>query len=405
MFLRTFGKMKCFQVFLVLSLALIVRCGNDEGSRNATITGMNPNQVSIGQQNGVASITGTNLNATAVSLGDGIAVISFNVKSASEIEVHFNVNSNAAPGPRTISVTTTGGVASSSSALSVIDNHAPTAKFIISPTAGSLKTIFQFDAGGSTDVALGLALTYSWKFGDGATASGRKVTHKYDAIGSYNVELRVTDSQGGFGASVKAIEVLKNSPPIVRFLVRPGLKGDTNTSFRFDASASDDPDGRIADYIWDFGDGSRKKRGVEVDYVYDKAGNYTVQLTLIDNKGNAASDVKELEVEKSTQIVCQGKGGGHAQIVRGKVVAVEPGNWAIVDFGAGHNCGNTWHKCDDFRKTGGVGNREFFGIVDKMTDRGNGIMGVHNACPLFWPPGVGDHVFLYYKTCAQNHCP
>src|SRR6185503_9438742 len=100
--------------------------------------------------------------------------------------------------------------------------------------------------------------------------------------------------------------------------------------------------------------------------------------------------------------VCVGS-HSHGLIVKGTVRAVEPGTWAVVDFGAGASC-NLFHKCDDFRKYGAPPPAEFYGIVDKMTDRGNGILAVHNSCPYKWPPGIGERVFLYLKTCTKNHC-
>jgi len=388
------------RVFLILSLALIVSCGNND-EHSSTITGMSPNQVSIGQINAVATISGTNLSATAVSLGDGISVTSFSVKSSTQIEVHFDVSRSAMAGPRTITVTMSTGSVTATSALNVMSNTVPKARFTISPSTGSLVTVFEFNASTSSDPDQD-HLSYAWKLSDGATGTGKKLTHKFQQVGTHDVELTVTDSQGGTSIASQQIEVLKNSPPVIKIKVHPGLKGDTNTNFVFDGSGTTDPDGRVTDWIWDFGDGSRKKHGAILEHQYAKAGKYLAALTAVDNKGNVATDQTELEVEKSTVIVCQGKGSGHGSIIKGTVVAVEPGNWAIVDFGAGHNCGNTWHKCDDFRRLSPEG---FYGIVDKMTDRGKGILAVHNACPFRWPPQVGERVFLIYKTCSQNYCP
>ena len=390
------------RVFIVLSLGLIASCGDDE--LNAVIRGMNPNQFSLGQINAVGSITGSDLSATAVSLGDGITVVSFTVKSSSEIEVVFNVSNGAAPGPRAITLTTTNGTVSANGAFNVSANKVPSAQFSISPSAGSVNTIFEFHAGNSSDPDDD-SLSYAWRLSDGTNASGRKLNHKFREVGNYDVELKVTDASGGSDVLSRAVEVLKNSPPIVDIKVRPGLKGDTNTLFVLDGKGSRDPDGRITDYIWDLGDGTRKRRGAEIEYQYEEQGNFTVSLTAVDNKGNLATDQRELEVEKATSKVCAGNGSGHPAILRGKVLAIEPGNWAVVNFGRGASCKSHWHKCDDFRKWGADGLQEFFGIAAKMVDRGNGILAVQNACPLKWPPAVGEDVFLYFKTCQQNHCP
>ena len=41
----------------------------------------------------------------------------------------------------------------------------------------------------------------------------------------------------------------------------------------FDAGASDDPDGEVAEYVWDFGDGSAGN-GKTVSHRYAKAGTF-----------------------------------------------------------------------------------------------------------------------------------
>jgi PKD repeat protein len=52
----------------------------------------------------------------------------------------------------------------------------------------------------------------------------------------------------------------------------------------FDAAESDDPDGTIVDYEWDFDDGTTGI-GVTESHTYATPGNYTVRLTVTDNHG------------------------------------------------------------------------------------------------------------------------
>ncbi|MCJ7472022.1 MAG: PKD domain-containing protein [Actinobacteria bacterium] len=55
----------------------------------------------------------------------------------------------------------------------------------------------------------------------------------------------------------------------------------------FDGSGSSDPDGSIVEYIWDFGDGSDYTGSEEIiTHVYDQKGNYTIELTVVDDKGD-----------------------------------------------------------------------------------------------------------------------
>ncbi|CAN7375554.1 PKD domain-containing protein [Arthrobacter sp. LjRoot78] len=57
----------------------------------------------------------------------------------------------------------------------------------------------------------------------------------------------------------------------------------------FDGSGSADPDGSIASYSWDFGDGSPAGTGVRPTHIYSSGGTYQVKLTVTDNLGATGS--------------------------------------------------------------------------------------------------------------------
>ncbi len=56
-------------------------------------------------------------------------------------------------------------------------------------------SILNFDASGSTD-SNGNIVSYLWNFGDGTSAEGLQVSHAYQSVGSFLVQLTVTDSGG-----------------------------------------------------------------------------------------------------------------------------------------------------------------------------------------------------------------
>lgn len=59
----------------------------------------------------------------------------------------------------------------------------------------------------------------------------------------------------------------------------------TDSSVHVDGSASNDPDGTIVSYLWDFGDGSTAT-GSSADHTYTTPGTYRVTLVVTDNKGD-----------------------------------------------------------------------------------------------------------------------
>lgn len=77
-----------------------------------------------------------------------------------------------------------------------------------------------------------------------------------------------------------------NQPPVAAITAAP-ISGGVPLTVQFDASGSRDPDGKITEYFWDFGDGSTDF-GVKVSHTYTQAGLYPVILTVKDDRGSTA---------------------------------------------------------------------------------------------------------------------
>ena len=77
--------------------------------------------------------------------------------------------------------------------------------------------------------------------------------------------------------------------PIALLVTNPAGDQEVPIAITFSVSGSNDPDGLIATYDLDFGDGSTHATGTDVTdvitHVYDEAGTYTVLLTVTDNDG------------------------------------------------------------------------------------------------------------------------
>jgi uncharacterized delta-60 repeat protein len=81
----------------------------------------------------------------------------------------------------------------------------------------------------------------------------------------------------------------------------PQANAIAGTPTAFDGSASSDPDGSIAGYRWEFGDGS-SATGAKVSHVYQAAGDYSVRLTVTDDKGLPASLSQKITVAPSNNL-------------------------------------------------------------------------------------------------------
>ena len=98
----------------------------------------------------------------------------------------------------------------------------------------------------------------------------------------------VATASGAVGSAISVgepagIAITPDQPPIASFtatVARPGVP------VTFDAGASTDPDGSIASYGWEFGDGqSATSAGAVVQHTYPKPGSRTVTLAAIRQRG------------------------------------------------------------------------------------------------------------------------
>ncbi len=93
----------------------------------------------------------------------------------------------------------------------------PTAKFEVNYDSGDVSAPVRFDASKSADSG-GIA-SYAWDFGDGATAQGLTVEHRYPNIGYFHVVLTVTDTDGNVATATK--DIMFEQPGAVTYHVSP----------------------------------------------------------------------------------------------------------------------------------------------------------------------------------------
>lgn len=159
-------------------------------------------------------------------------------------------------------------------------NEAPIAQFTMSREIAAVNEAVVFDGNSSYDPD-GAVAVYQWNFGDGNQESGPLVSHRYIASGRFVVTLTVTDAEGGQNSRASNLTV--NAPPTAVLQVSPGPYF-AKEPVTFSALESGDPDGRIAAYSWDLGDGTTASADT-VSHAYADTGAYTVSVTVTDSSG------------------------------------------------------------------------------------------------------------------------
>jgi len=172
----------------------------------------------------------------------------------------------------------------------------PVADFIFSPISPRVGDNVTFDASVSHDPN-GFIVKFIWIFGDGggADAGDNPVTmHTYNSVGRFIVTLTVEDNNGNRDTVSYTVTVSSSMPPIADFIYSPAFPVQGVSVF-FDGSRSNDPDGFVVSWFWDFGDGS-VSFGTFVSHTYFSPGNYTVLLTVTDDQGATGSKTTTVHV-------------------------------------------------------------------------------------------------------------
>ena len=164
-------------------------------------------------------------------------------------------------------------------------NVAPTAQ-ANGPYSGTVGETVAFSSTGSTD-SDGTISEYRWNFGDGTgNVLGANPNHVFSVAGSYTVSLTVTDNDGATDTDTTSCDIVSASP--VAFVNGP-YSGEVDQPIPFSSAGSNDPDGAIIGYLWDFGDGETSNEP-DPTHTYSTEGTYPVTLTVTDEAGFTGMD-------------------------------------------------------------------------------------------------------------------
>ncbi len=141
--------------------------------------------------------------------------------------------------------------------------------------------------------------SYAWTFGDGSAGTGSSPQHTYNITGSYVAQVVVTDASGATASASTPVSVVPPAPLTISARAST-TSGTAWLHENFTATVS----GGTSPYnaTWDFGDGARGF-GLSVSHVYQSAGTYIPQVTVLDASGGTGS------AETSTITVAGGTGG------------------------------------------------------------------------------------------------
>ncbi len=177
----------------------------------------------------------------------------------------------------------------------ISDNYSPPTADAGPSKSGHADESISFDASGSTASSGSSIVEYAWDYNNDGLydATGKIVTTTFSSKGTHTVRLRVTDSIGVQDTDTTTVNII-NEDPIAAFTSSPSSPL-TSEDIEF-IETSSDPDGTIASWHWNFGDGTTSTSR-NPTHSYDDDGRYTVVLTVTDNDGGQDSKSKSITVQ------------------------------------------------------------------------------------------------------------
>ena len=147
---------------------------------------------------------------------------------------------------------------------------------------------------------VGSVLSYIWSkvsgpgsvaFNGNPTANTLATPASFSVAGEYVLKLTASDSvlssESTVTITVQPVGTTINVPPVAVISANP-QSGTAPLNISFNSSGSNDPDGTIASYAWNFGDGGTAT-GPTASHTYSSNGSYTARLTVTDNRGGTHS--------------------------------------------------------------------------------------------------------------------
>jgi PKD repeat protein len=124
-----------------------------------------------------------------------------------------------------------------------------------------------------------------WNFGDGSTARGTEVTHRWEEAGTYEVTLRAINAAGDDRVSTTVVIREPVAPPVAGFGLDRSEAGIGEAIQFTDASTP-----AATEWLWDFGDGTTSTSR-NPSHSWAAAGTYIVKVTASNEGGQSSAQL------------------------------------------------------------------------------------------------------------------
>ena len=180
----------------------------------------------------------------------------------------------------------------SSSTTFKIDKTPPSVSIISGPSGTINTDTATFSWTGSDNIG---AVQYRYGLNGEWSGWSSVTTNTFSGLadGSYTFSVQAKDEAGNTNTQTRSFTITTNEKPAADFSYNPLNPTDTQTIHFTDNS--DDTDGTIVNYTWNFGDGNTSHLE-NPTHKYEDNGTYTVTLTVTDDKGATDTISKQIEV-------------------------------------------------------------------------------------------------------------
>ncbi|MGB1263211.1 MAG: PKD domain-containing protein [Cognaticolwellia sp.] len=261
---------------------VVLTVTDDEGARADTEFSVNVTNIALSTTHTVTDLTVNFVSTATGAQGNMSYMWSFGDGNSSTEQSPVHTYSQSGTYSVTLQVTDEAGT----SAQSILTVSVTDLKATITHTAIDLTVSFFSAATGGTGDK-----TYLWHFGDDNRSTIANPTHTYSTPGTYDVTLTVTDEDGTVVITDLTLQVTNLKAEISHAI------NDLTVNF---AGSTSGGQGEMS-YSWDFGDGSTST-SPSPTHTYNTAGNYTINLMVVDENNATAQSSVSITISAPTVI-------------------------------------------------------------------------------------------------------